>query len=121
MPEDRLTFLGKRIRTARKDCGLTQQELAEQAGIAIKTLQDVENGKKNTTYETLCRLIERLGISANFIFPIKTSINDEETQRFIGKFQSCDPENQQILFNTLDFLSEQLLIRQNQKQQSKLE
>jgi len=30
MPTDRLTYLGNRIRTARKDCHLTQQELADQ-------------------------------------------------------------------------------------------
>lgn len=47
MPEDNLIFLGNRIRAARKACGLTQQELADQAGIAVKTIQDVEAGRKN--------------------------------------------------------------------------
>lgn len=65
MPEDKLKFLGDRIRSARKDCGLTQQALADQADLAVKTIQDVERGRKNTTYETLCQLIERLGISPN--------------------------------------------------------
>lgn len=107
MPEDRLLYLGSRIRSARKDCGLTQQELADQSGLAVKTVQDVENGRKNATYETLCQLIDRLGISPNFIFQTKTSMEDESIQRFIGKFQSCDPENQQILLSTLDFLAKQ--------------
>ena len=69
MPEDKLKFLGDRIRSARKDCGLTQQALADQADLAVKTIQDVERGRKNTTYETLCQLIERLGISPNSLFP----------------------------------------------------
>lgn len=116
MPENKLTFLGNRIRSARKACGLTQQELADQAGVAVKTVQDVEGGRKNTTYETLCQLIERLGISANFIFPSNTSLEDEKIQRFIGKFQSCSQENQAILLSTLDFLSEQLLTRQNKSE-----
>ena len=34
MPEDKLKFLGDRIRSARKDCGLTQQALADQADLA---------------------------------------------------------------------------------------
>ena len=63
MPEDKLKFLGDRIRSARKDCGLTQQALADQADLAVKTIQDVERGRKYPTYETLCQLIERLGIS----------------------------------------------------------
>lgn len=118
MPEDRLKFLGNRIRAARKACGLTQQELADQAGVAVKTIQDVEGGRKNTTYETLCQLIERLGITANSIFPSHTSLEDEKIQRFIGKFQSCSLENQTILLSTLDFLSEQLLICQNKSESS---
>jgi predicted transcriptional regulators len=56
MPEDKLKFLGDRIRSARKDCGLTQQALADQADLAVKTIQDVERGRKNTTYETVCAL-----------------------------------------------------------------
>lgn len=112
MPENKLIFLGNRIRAARKACGLTQQELAEQAGVAVKTVQDVEGGRKNTTYETLCLLIERLGVSANSIFPSNTSLEDEKIQHFIGKLQSCSQENQEILLRTLDFLSEQLLTLQ---------
>ena len=99
MPEDKLKFLGDRIRSARKDCGLTQQALADQADLAVKTIQDVERGRKNTTYETLCQLIERLGISPNSLF--------------IGKFRACDPANQEILLSTLDFLAEKLLARQH--------
>ena len=41
MPEDKLKFLGDRIRSARKDCGLTQQALADQADLAVKTIQDL--------------------------------------------------------------------------------
>ena len=46
MPEDKFTFLGNCIRSARKDCQLTQQELADQSGLAVKTIQDIEKGEK---------------------------------------------------------------------------
>ena len=42
MPEDKFTFLGRRIRAARKECKLTQQALADQSGLAVKTIQDIE-------------------------------------------------------------------------------
>lgn len=113
-----MIFLGNCIRAARKACGLTQQELAEQAGIAVKTVQDIEAGRKNTTYETLCQLIKRLGISANTIFPGNTSLDDEKIQHFLGKFQSCSQANQTIPLSTLDFLSEQLLTNQNNSESS---
>ena len=108
MPKTKFKFLGSRIRTARKKCNLTQQKLADQTGLAIKTVQDIEKGKKNPTYETLSRLIDRLGISADALFPSETPLGNKELQNLIRKFQSCSPENQKILLNTLDFLAEQL-------------
>lgn len=87
---------------------MTQQKLADQTGLAIKTVQDIEKGRKNPTYETLSRLVSRLGISADTLFPSETPLENAELQNLIRKFQSCSPENQKILLNTLDFLAEQL-------------
>ena len=47
MPELDLALLGIRIRNIRMECGLTQQELADQTGLSVKTIQDVEKGRKN--------------------------------------------------------------------------
>ena len=69
----------------------------------------IEKGKKNPTYETLSRLIERLGISADTLFPSEMPVEDEGLQAFLGKFKSCNKKNQRILLKTLNFLAEQLL------------
>ncbi len=108
MPELDLTFLGNRIRDARKECGLTQQELANQTGLAVKTIQDIEKGRKNPTYETLVRLMRRLGIFPDTIFLSKAPAPSEEIQQFLENFQSCNPKGQEILLKTLRFLAEQL-------------
>lgn len=112
MPKDKLSYLGNCIRQARNDCNLTQQELADQCHVAIKTVQMIEKGKLNPSYEILYPLIKRLGISANTLFNLEISDTDEEIQRFIGKFQACSPESRKILLNTLDYLAEQLLALQ---------
>ena len=65
MPKDKLSYLGNCIRQARNDCNLTQQDLADQSHVAIKTIQMIEKGKINPSYEILYPLIKRLGISAN--------------------------------------------------------
>ena len=109
MPDNDLVLMGSRLRAARIACNLTQQELADQAGLAVKTVQDIEHGVKNPTYETLAALIKRLGISANTLFPCDTPVDDEAFSRFMGKFQSCSQDQQKILLNTLDFLAEQLM------------
>ena len=108
MPELDLQLLGSRIREARKDCGLTQQELADQTRLAVKTVQDIEKGRKNPTYETLARLIGRLGISPDTVFHSKPTTQAKEIKDFLENFQSCDPKGQEILLKTLYFLAEQL-------------
>lgn len=109
MLEEKLKNLGSRVREARKNCDLTQQELATQTGLAVKTIQDIENGRINPSYETLARLINRLGISANILFRAQISIEEEVMQRFIGKFQLFEEEEQKFLLGVLDFLAEKLL------------
>ena len=44
MPKDKLAHLGNCIRAARHDCKLTQQELADDCHVAIKTIQNIELG-----------------------------------------------------------------------------
>lgn len=112
MPKDNLMYLGNRIRTKRKECGLTQQTLADQCGLAVKTVQDIEKGRKNPSYETLSLLIERLGISPDSLFPTKAAPEDELAQHVIGKLRLCSEENQQFLLRTMDFLAEELLTSQ---------
>lgn len=112
MPKDKLTYLGFRIRSARLSCCLTQQELADQSNVALKTIQMIEKGQMNPSYEILYPLIKRLGISANTLFDPGISDTDAEIQQFIGKFQACAPENRRVLLNTLDYLAEQLLALQ---------
>lgn len=114
MPNDNLKFLGQRIREARKGCELTQQELADQTGLSIKTVQDIEAGKKNTSYETILSLAMRLGVTPNMLFPAKSSVEDMKLQHLLGKLQSCSPENQEILFDTVDFLAEKLIATQQE-------
>lgn len=108
MPELDLLLLGNRIREARKECGLTQQELADQTRLAVKTVQDIEKGRKSPTYETLVRLIARLGISPDTLFPKKAVVPPDKMQQFLENFHSCDAKGQEVLLNTVHFLAEQL-------------
>ena len=108
MPELDLILLGSRIREARKECGLTQQELADQTGLAVKTIHDIEKGLKNPTYDTLARLMERLGMSPDAAFHSETSAPTKEMKNFLDNFELCDPRGQEILLKTLHFLAEQL-------------
>ena len=113
-----LEHLGNQIRSARMEGRLSQRELAKQTNISTKTLQDIEKGRKNPTYETLARLIARLGIYADSLFPSTSFIENEELQSFVGKFQACNEKSQKILLNSFHFLAEQLLASQDESENS---
>ena len=112
MTKDKLAHLGSCIRAARHDCKLTQQELADDCHVAIKTIQNIEKGQMNPSFEILYPIVNRLGISANILFNPDSTEDEEEIQHLIGKFQVCRSEDRKFMLNTVDCMVEQLLARQ---------
>lgn len=53
--------LGDRIRELRSKQGLTQQELADKAGINLRTITNVELGLFNVKIDTVNKIAEALG------------------------------------------------------------
>jgi len=52
---------GDLIRLARAKAGLTQDEMAERAGVAQSLISAYENGRRQPTVPTLLRLLEAAG------------------------------------------------------------
>ena len=109
MPMDIRTYLGNRVQQARKACKLTQQELSDQTGVSIKMIQGIESGSVNPSYGILFPIVNRLGLTTSNLFNVEPDENEEEINRFLGKFRACSRANQMVLPNMLDFLAEQLL------------
>jgi len=55
-----LEEIGRRLRRERLNANLTQQALANQVGVALKTVSNAEDGR-NVSLETLIRLLRGLG------------------------------------------------------------
>lgn len=53
--------LGGTLRTARKQLGLTQPQLALAAGVGVRFIVDLEAGKPTLRLETVLRVIDALG------------------------------------------------------------
>ncbi|MBN1766346.1 MAG: helix-turn-helix transcriptional regulator [Sedimentisphaerales bacterium] len=60
-----VSMLGNELRKYREKAGLTQEELAFQAGIHRTYVSLLERDKKSPTIDTLFRLCDAMGISAN--------------------------------------------------------
>lgn len=61
------TTVGERVRRLRTDRGLTQDDLAQKAGISKGFLSDLENGKRSIGAETLLDLGRAMGVSLDFL------------------------------------------------------
>ena len=54
--------IGTIIKSRRKELGITQQELADLAGVGINSLLSIERGKGNPSLQTLMRILDVLGL-----------------------------------------------------------
>ena len=68
------------IAAVRTDLGLTQDQLAERAGVSRVWLGMVENGKPTTRLDLVLRTLNELGITLNAHGPDQTSDEINEPQ-----------------------------------------
>jgi transcriptional regulator with XRE-family HTH domain len=72
LPKEAL-FLAKRLRVLREQAGLTQEGLAEQAGISYKMYQSFEAGRRwNLRISTILKLAAIHGLTLSALFSAKT-------------------------------------------------
>jgi transcriptional regulator with XRE-family HTH domain len=55
-------IVGQQIRVYRKQAGLSQEKLAEKAGLSYKYLGEVERGVVNVSLDTLMRIAKALKV-----------------------------------------------------------
>ncbi len=58
---------GAQLRSAREAAGLSQQELAEKASIAIDSIQNWEQGRTRPRLPALAKLAQTLGVSLDVL------------------------------------------------------
>lgn len=59
-----------RLKKARKNAGLTQQQLGKELGILQTAYSRFERGKYQFNYEQLCYIAKRLDISVDYLMGI---------------------------------------------------
>ena len=63
--------IGQRIKQLRKEIGLSQESLANEAEVDRTYVTDVENGRRNVSVEILEKIIKGLNISFSLFFDSK--------------------------------------------------
>ena len=79
--EDKLTkSIGKKIKLARINSKLTQEELAEEIGISARYVSQLERGLAFGSVNTIVSLCKTLNIDSNFLF--EGLINEQNNTSF---------------------------------------
>ncbi len=102
MPErdELLAGMGKRILARRKEMGLSQEELAERAGITIQMLSTAERGAKGMRPINLLKLSEALNVSADYL--LTGRFVDADKCLLIEKIEGLNPDQRVALNKVID-------------------
>ena len=97
---DTAMALGLRIRHLREDRGLTQEQLAERAGLSMKHLGLVERGKTNSTLSSLEGVSRALGVSLSDLFDFEHErLGGEQLADRVGELlESAGDGERQLIY-----------------------
>ena len=83
--------LGKRIQSARRETGLSQEQLAEAIGKSPSAISTIETGKRGASLETLIRIANVLQVSADYLLADQLPhIPWEPSRKSLFFFQNCE-------------------------------
>lgn len=92
--------LGMRVRQQRVLCQLTQEQLAEKAGVSNSFIGHIERGEKKASVETVVALCNAMSISPSVL--LQDSLSDAVIQSQL----SFNEENQQLMSGLMQVLRE---------------
>lgn len=94
--------LGERIREERLRLNLTQAQLAEDIDISDTYMGAIERGERSLTLGTLVRLVNRLGVSVDYMLADSVSDSDSNILNQFRQIMDGQPlERQQMAINVL--------------------
>lgn len=94
--------LGERIREERLKLKLTQAQLAEDIDISDTYMGAIERGERSLTLDTLVRLVNRLGVTVDYLLSDSVSDNDSNIMEQFKQIIDGHPlERKQMAINVL--------------------
>lgn len=111
--QDLRQAVGERVRDYRRSNRYTQANFAKKIDISMNFLSEIENGRKGMSQETLYKLCEQFGLSADYILfgkdapESRASGNEEKPALSIsGRVQTMDNTELNTLIDFLVSLRE---------------
>ena len=92
--------LGQQVRALRRQRRLTQEQLAELAGVSLQHIGEIERGQGNPTLNSLVKVADALDISLSELFENSEQYTSDKQMRYLLHQlveQSSEPGLKQLL------------------------
>ena len=97
--------IGTRIRAARRDRGLTQDELADQVGVSRSAVAQWETGRTGQVTGNLSRIAGVLEVNVEYLMygddkRAMGEVRQGDELALLRLYRECDPDDRQMLLRT---------------------
>jgi len=97
--------IGTRIRTTRRERGITQEELADKVGVSRSAVAQWETGRTGQVTGNLSRIAEALEVNVEYLMYgddkfAAGDVRQGDELALLRLYRECEPEDRQMLLRT---------------------
>ena len=96
-----LNMIGEKFYATRKSLGLSQNEVAEYAGLSDRTYANIERGSANMRLKTFIQLCNVLHVSPNDILTDDNILLISQQSELLERLNLCTAKEQKIILQIL--------------------
>lgn len=90
--------IGSRVRKARKNVGLTQEQIAEMTEVSAQHISNIEHGKTKLSLPMIISLANCLGVSVDSLLSDVVNRSEVVLAKEINEvFNACDTEQKRMI------------------------
>ena len=93
--------VGNRLLAIRRRTGLTQAEVAEAAGLSLRTYADIERGSVNMRVETVLRICQALHITPDELLTRSAKEMTLRQEELLARLNACSPQHRETALRLL--------------------
>lgn len=100
------SVIGRRIRNARIEQKLTQEELADKINVSVAFMSRLERGNSKINLNRLTQIAETLNLSPGYLLTgSNTASKDYLREDFRQVLDKCTPEQQRLIYAISELVS----------------
>lgn len=100
--------IGNKLLHFRKRLGLTQNEVAEAAGLSNRTYADIERGTVNMRVDTVLKICNALYITPDQILTEEQTSTDAKQEELFAKLNACSQKDRATALKLLSVFLDSL-------------